>query len=191
VDGFHLDLLASCSGLASIAGCLWSARRGYQGSGYCRGSLVRSPGCCTAGNHPGIAPLLDEVLNPGGHFRTRKIPLIGSHQCPLQDLIGSAQTRGRWCLSVGALAQSSVSGFLPEAWQGLAHPAHRSTCVRRRTLTLRRWWRAGPGLQLTSLGKIPWKVGLRHLSWSSTGLHSSSAGRWGPFRRWCSSQLVC
>ena len=87
MDGFHLDLLASCSGLASIAGCLkkkysklvianfdtdtpsslsdhhfvtnyhlWSARRGYQGSGYCRGSLVRSPGCCTAGNHPGIGP---------------------------------------------------------------------------------------------------------------------------------------
>ena len=39
-----------------LRSAVWSAQRGYQGSGYCRGSLVRSPDCCTAGNHPGIAP---------------------------------------------------------------------------------------------------------------------------------------
>lgn len=184
VDDFLPVLPASCSDLASSVGCLWSARRDYPDSGCCKGSRAKSPDCCTAGTQPGTEPLLGEVLTPKDHFLTRKIPLIGIHQCPPQGLIGSVQTGGRWCLSVGALAQLSVSGFLPEAWQGLARPAHRSACVRRRTLTWRRWWRVCPGLQPTSLVMIPWTVGLRHLSWNSIGLRSSSADRWGPSRRW-------
>ena len=35
---------------------LWSDRRGYQGSDCYRVSRARSPGCCTAGNHPGTEP---------------------------------------------------------------------------------------------------------------------------------------
>ena len=41
---------------SDLSSHLWSAQRGCQGSGCCRESRARSPGCCTAGNHPGTEP---------------------------------------------------------------------------------------------------------------------------------------